>query len=74
MRRSAYALGVFGTTPSPAGQFRQDEYDFNLQWTPPKGCFKGLQLRLRYAIVEQHGGDVDTLTDFRAICNYVIKF
>jgi hypothetical protein len=71
---SAYALGVFGTTPSPAGQFRQDEYDFNLQWTPPKGCLKGLQLRLRYAIAEQHGGDVETLTDFRAICNYVIKF
>jgi hypothetical protein len=71
---SAYALGVFGTTPSPAGQYRQDEYDFNLQWTPSKGCLKGLQLRLRYAIAEQHGGDVDTLTDFRAICNYAIKF
>jgi hypothetical protein len=71
---SAYALGVFGTTPNPAGQYRVDEYDFNLQWVPPKGCLKGLTLRLRYAIVEQHGGDVDNLTDFRAICNYVIKF
>lgn len=71
---SAYALGVFGTTPDPAGQFRVDEYDFNLQWVPPKGCLKGLTLRLRYAIVEQHGGNADTLTDFRAICNYVIKF
>jgi len=30
---------------------------------------KGLSLRLRYAVVEQHRGDVDTLTDFRAICN-----
>lgn len=26
------------------------------------------------SFAEQHGGDVDTLTDFRAICNYVIKF
>ena len=71
---SAYALAVFGTTPDPAGQYRQDEYDFNLQWVPPKGFLKGLSLRVRYAIAEQHGGDVDTLTDFRAICNYVIKF
>jgi hypothetical protein len=39
-----------------------------------KGVLKGLPLRVRYAIVHQHGGDVDDLTDFRAICNYVIKF
>ena len=71
---SAYALGVFGTTPEPEGQYRVDEYDLNLQWTPPKGVLKGLSLRLRYAIVDQHGGNVDTLTDVRAICNYMIKF
>ncbi len=71
---SAYALAVFGTDPSGAGQFRQDEYDANLQWAPTKGCLKGLSLRFRYAVVEQHGGDVENLTDFRAICNYVIKF
>jgi hypothetical protein len=59
---------------NPAGQYRQDEYDFNLQRAPPKGRLKALALRLRYAIAEQHGGNVDTLTDFRAICNYVIKF
>ena len=39
-----------------------------------KAVLKGLSLRLRYAVVDQHGGDVDDLTDFRAICNYVIKF
>jgi hypothetical protein len=33
-----------------------------------------LSLRLRYAVVQQFGGDVHNLTDFRAICNYVIKF
>ena len=71
---SAYALGVFGTTPSLAGQFRQNEYDFNLQFAPKKGCLKDLSLRLRYALVHQYGGDVENLTDFRVICNYVIKF
>ena len=71
---SAYALGVFGTTPDQSGQYRQDEYDLNLQWAPPTGCLKGLALRLRYALVEQHGGDVDNLTDFRVICNYTHTF
>ena len=71
---SAYALAVFGTEPEAAGQFRQNEYDVNLQWAPPKGCMKGLSVRLRYALVHQFGGDVVDLTDFRVICNYVIKF
>jgi len=71
---STYALAVFGTDPEAAGQYRQDEYDVNLQWAPPKGVLKGLSVRLRYALVHQHGGDVVDLTDFRAICNYVIKF
>ncbi|MGH8093222.1 MAG: OprD family outer membrane porin [Chthoniobacterales bacterium] len=71
---SAYALAVFGTTPDQVGQYRQDEYDMNLQWAPPKGVLKGLSLRVRYGIVDQHGGNVDALTDFRAICNYVIRF
>ena len=56
------------------GQYRQNEFDSNLQWAPTKGVLKGLSLRLRYAVVHQFGGDVDNLTDFRAICNYVIKF
>jgi hypothetical protein len=71
---SAYALAVFGTTPDAAGQFRQDEYDFNLQWAPQKNCLKGLSARVRYALVEQHGGNVDSLRDFRVIINYLIKF
>jgi hypothetical protein len=71
---SAYALAVFGTEPDAAGQYRQDEYDVNLQWAPPKGPLKGFSFRVRYALVDQHGGGVENLTDFRAICNYVIKF
>jgi len=71
---SAYALAVFGTDPDLANQYRQNEYDFNLQWGPKKGALEGLSLRLRYAVVQQFGGNVDNLTDFRAIFNYVIKF
>ena len=71
---SAYALAVFGTDPDSASQYRQNEFDFNLQWGPKKGVLEGLSLRLRYAVVQQFGGDVNNLTDFRAICNYVIKF
>ncbi len=71
---SAYALVVFGTTPDLAGQYRQNEYDANLQWAPKKGVLKDLSLRLRYALVHQYGGNVDNLTDFRVICNYSIKF
>ena len=71
---SAYALAVFGTNPDQTGQDRQDEYDFNLQWVPPKGVLDGLSVRMRYAVVDQHGGDVNNLTEFRALCNYVIKF
>ncbi|HEY2800455.1 MAG TPA: OprD family outer membrane porin [Chthoniobacterales bacterium] len=71
---SAYGLAVFGTNPDSPTQFRQNEFDANVQWGPTKGLLKGLSLRLRYAVVQQFGGNVDNLTDFRAICNYEIKF
>jgi hypothetical protein len=71
---SAYALAVFGTEPSEPGQYRQNEYDANLQWAPPEGVLKGLSLRLRYALAQQDGGDVQDLQDFRVICNYERKF
>ncbi len=71
---SVYGLAVFGTDPDSSTQFRQNEFDANLQWGPTKGLLKGLSLRLRYAVVQQFGGDVHNLTDFRAICNYEIKF
>ena len=71
---SAYMLAVIGNNPDGENTFRQDEYDFNVQWAPPKGILKGLSLRARYAIVDQHGGTPNNLTDFRAIVNYVFKF
>ncbi|MES2657544.1 MAG: OprD family outer membrane porin [Verrucomicrobiota bacterium] len=71
---SAYALGVFGTEPDQPGEYRQDEYDLNLQWAPTEGAMKGLSLRLRYGFVQQDGGDDDTFTDFRVICNYAFVF
>jgi hypothetical protein len=71
---SAYALAVFGGDPQDPTQFRQDEYDANLQWAPPKGCLKGFSIRARYAVVQQHGGNVQDLTDLRGIVNYNIKF
>ena len=71
---SSYALGVFGTDPDQAGQYAKNEYDFNVQWAPPKGVLKGLSLRLRYALVHQDSGDADDLEDFRVICNYGVNF
>ena len=71
---SAYGLATFGTDPDSSTQYRQNEFDSNLQWAPTKGLLKGLSVRLRYAVVQQFGGDVHNLTDFRAICNYEIKF
>jgi hypothetical protein len=71
---SAYTLWVHGMDPDDAGQFARDEVDFNLQWAPPKGILNGLSFRVRYAIVEEHGGDSDYLNDFRVICNYGLNF
>jgi len=69
---SAYALWVTGSDPDEAGEHRTDEYDLNLQWSPSKGILKNLALRLRYAVVEQHGGDAEDLEDLRLICSYNI--
>jgi hypothetical protein len=71
---SAYALAVFGTDPDSATLYRQNEFDVNAQYAPTKNFLKGFSLRVRYGVVQQFGGDVHNLTDFRAICNYVIKF
>ena len=42
---SAYALAVFGTDPDSPTQFRQNEFDGNVQWAPTKSCLKGLSVR-----------------------------
>ena len=71
---STYALAVFGTEPDDIGQYRQNEYDFSVKWEPPEGVLKGLSLRLRYALAQQDGGDVQDLQDLRVILNYGLKF
>jgi len=64
-----YGLWVNGSQPDNLLQSEQDEYDLNLQWAPKEGTFKGLSVRLRYAVVKQDIGGSD-LQDFRLIINY----
>jgi hypothetical protein len=71
---SAYALWVHGLDPKGAEQYARDECDMNLEWAPSKGVLKGLSLRFRYAIIDQHGGNSDYLNDVRVIGNYTINF
>lgn len=71
---SAYALWVHGTDPDGEDQYAKDEYNLNLEWAPTKKALKGLGIRLRYALVQQDGGNVDDLQDFRVICNYGLTF
>jgi hypothetical protein len=71
---SCYALAVFGTDPDPGNEYRQNEYNFNVQWAPTDGLLKNLSLRVRYAIVEQFGGDTENVSDFRVIADYNIPF
>jgi outer membrane porin, OprD family len=67
---SAYALWVHGSGVS-APNYNEDEYDFNLQWTPDKaGLLRGMSFRLRYAQVNQRGGGDPDIKDFRFIVNY----
>jgi hypothetical protein len=51
---NVYGLWVRGSTSQPPTPQTQDEYDANLQWTPPASSnLKGLTFRVRYAIVTQ---------------------
>lgn len=66
---TAYALAVLGDNVS-APYRNQNEYDFNLQWTPTSGFLKGASFRLRYAHVDQRGSGDEALNDFRLIATY----
>jgi hypothetical protein len=51
---SVYGLWVRGSTSQPPTPQTQDEYDANLQWSPPaSSSLRGVVFRLRYAIVTQ---------------------
>jgi hypothetical protein len=65
---STYALFVQGTGVNDSNN--ENETDLNLQWVPKNGKLKGFSFRTRYAVVDQRGGNEDTLDDFRFIVNY----
>lgn len=71
---STYALFVNGGDPDDPAEFRKDELDLNLQWEPSGECLSGFTLRLRYALVEEHGPVTRGLRDFRVICNYGLEY
>lgn len=71
---SAYALWVNGGTPDDPGQYRRDEVDLNVQWDPQEHHLKGLSLRFRYAVVDEHGPTDRRLHDLRVIGNYTVEF
>jgi len=66
---SAYALYVHGSGVK-AGNYNEDETDFNLQWNVKTGALRGLSFRLRYAYIEQRGGGDPNINDLRFIVNY----
>jgi hypothetical protein len=67
---SVYGLYVDGTTPDDPAQFAKEEYDLNLQFTPPEGVLKGLMVRVRYANVQQDDPDRSELSDLRFMIYY----
>ncbi|MET0655154.1 MAG: OprD family outer membrane porin [Pseudoxanthomonas sp.] len=67
---SVYGLWVDGSTPDDATQYAKREYDFNLQWAPTSGRFKGWLMRLRYAHVSQDDPADSELKDLRVMIYY----
>lgn len=67
---SVYGLYVDGSDPDDPAQFAKDEYDLNLQFTPPEGVLKGLMVRLRYANVSQDDPAGSELDDLRVMIYY----
>lgn len=66
---TAYALMVRGDDVE-APRFNETEYDFDLQWKPKEGAWKGSSWRVRYSHIDQRGGGDPTIDDFRIIFNY----
>jgi outer membrane porin, OprD family len=67
---SLYGLWVHGSTPKVAGQYAQDEYDLNLQWSAQTSAMKGLKLVARYGHVAQEGPKDQHQNDLRLILSY----
>ena len=47
------------------------EYDFDVTYAPPKGCFRGLSIQARLGLVDQEGVS-GLLPDIRLILNYAL--
>jgi hypothetical protein len=63
---SVYGLWVRGSVPeAPA---TQNEYDANLQWSPPAGLMQGLMFRARFAYFTE--SDKSPVTEFRFMLFY----
>ena len=63
---SVYGLWVRGSAPeAPA---TQNEYDANLQWSPPTGILHGLMFRARFAYFTE--SNKDPVTEFRFMLFY----
>ncbi len=50
---SVYGLWVRGSTSEPPTPLTQNEYDGNLEWSPPSPSLQGVMFRVRYAVVTQ---------------------
>lgn len=70
----AYVAFVNGGAPDDPAEFRKDELDWNLQWEPSVERLRGLSLRLRHAIVKEHGPTTRESNDFRVILNYGLEY
>jgi hypothetical protein len=67
---SMYGLWVHGSTPKVAGQYAQDEYDLNLQWSAQTHALNGLKLLARYGHVSQEGPKDEHENDLRLVLTY----
>lgn len=65
-----HAVWVNGSDPDPPTEYAHDEYNLDVQWTPPEGGLKGLQVRLRYSLIEQDDPMQSEQSDFRVMVFY----
>jgi hypothetical protein len=71
---TAYALFVHGwdrrNPITGQDEINENELDIDLQWKPKTGIFRHFWPRLRYALVQERGGQERAIHVFRIILNY----
>ena len=65
-----HGVWVSGSDPDSPTEYARDEYNLDVQWTPPEGTLKGLQMRLRYSLIEQDDPMQSEQSDFRLMVFY----